>query len=549
MRVDGWYRSGNPAPEPELSRWRLNSTEMLQDLAHELSAGSWTPTPWVQLPYPKDAVSLRHYVRPPVKDQVAFMAHLVLLGPLIDHAIPRFVFGNRWYRRVVWRRRGSPPRWHLLPYPLLTAKTFLPYSRDYGLFRRTAHWTVAQMTGADAFEADYRDHAHHPDVYEESALPPWVQKSWWPESTNPRASWAALDLQLAYPSIHHHQLGTTLHDMLADVEESTLRELVTGYPRPVLATLADHAARAVICDRLVHALGEVRLDPTPIRSDSWSSAHARPILPPSKDIGLPTGLAVSGILFNAALNKADCALLAQVSASKGEKRSAIVRFADDYYLLSRSTLGLFSLIEAVWRAVGDELEGSLSKRECRSNLYINLHKIRPSPIQNVVMKFLHSQGWKPCDTCGELLPCDEPSTAENLTSWWRETQDYNQAQGDREDILRATLSDRDLGPFVTALVERLSQIGTDTLEARFGGRCEGASNTATRVGKIRHRRRTSAFGHSPNVCCKSSSWSLAPAKSGFYPRTRECTQVHSLCSAQASLEVPSLGCRSSCGSS
>ena len=36
MRVEGWYRSGNLAPEPELSRWRLHPEAELRNLGSAL---------------------------------------------------------------------------------------------------------------------------------------------------------------------------------------------------------------------------------------------------------------------------------------------------------------------------------------------------------------------------------------------------------------------------------------------------------------------------------------------------------------------------------
>ena len=80
LGVDAWYQSGNLAPQPELSRWRLHPEAELRDLRAELKTGEWQPSPWQQLPYPKKGSCLRHYVLPTVRDQVAFMAHMVLLG-------------------------------------------------------------------------------------------------------------------------------------------------------------------------------------------------------------------------------------------------------------------------------------------------------------------------------------------------------------------------------------------------------------------------------------------------------------------------------------
>lgn len=110
MRVDAWYRSGNIAPQPALARWRLHPEAELRELGRDLQAGRWSPMSWRQIPYPKKGARLRHYVLPTVRDQVAFMVHMVLLGPLLDSRIPSFAFGNRWYDSFASDRRGVPCR-------------------------------------------------------------------------------------------------------------------------------------------------------------------------------------------------------------------------------------------------------------------------------------------------------------------------------------------------------------------------------------------------------------------------------------------------------
>ena len=53
LHVDDWYRSGNLAPEPELSQWRLHPEAELRKPGSALSAGSWRPSCWPQIPCPK----------------------------------------------------------------------------------------------------------------------------------------------------------------------------------------------------------------------------------------------------------------------------------------------------------------------------------------------------------------------------------------------------------------------------------------------------------------------------------------------------------------
>lgn len=109
LRIDHWYRSANLPPQPELARWRNHPEAELRTLGADLQEGAWGAVPWLQVPFPKKGACLRHMYLPSVRDQVAFMAHLVLLGPLLDDQLKTFVFGSRWYRPIAWDTRRDPP--------------------------------------------------------------------------------------------------------------------------------------------------------------------------------------------------------------------------------------------------------------------------------------------------------------------------------------------------------------------------------------------------------------------------------------------------------
>ena len=480
LRVDEWYRSGNLAPQPELCHWRIQPEVEVRQLAAELRSGEWQPDSWPQLPYPKRGACLRHYVMPTVKDQVAFMAYLVLLGPLFDNQFYPFVFGNRLYRPLVWNTRGVS-RWEQRAYPLLNRHTYLPYARSHGLFRRVASWTVSRMTKAVLPKEDYAGRVHRPDDYDSGSLPPWVQEAWWQDgSSGPsdRAYWASLDIQLAYPSVRLADLLRGLLDLantpcvavrsLSDISEITLSttlldQTLDGYPYVLLESLADRSLREELAKGLVTALERVTVHESGIPSGAWKPHHARATLPPDNR-GLPTGLAISGFLLNVVLHRADKEAHEYLGARLGDDRGAVVRFADDMYVLSRSPEGLFKLIDVMWGAVEANTGDNPIKRKSKSNLYVNLSKVRPPAVHRVVSECLRARGWKRCeeDACDELSPsaCSKPAS---LARWWQDN-----AARLQEDVARVSVGPRDVGPFVTTLVERLSAIGSDTLGDRFG---------------------------------------------------------------------------------
>lgn len=477
LRVDAWYRSGNLAPEPELARWRLHPEAELRVLARELASGQWRPSLWLQVPYPKKGARLRHYVFPTVRDQVAFMAHLVLLGPLVDSRIHTFAFGNRWYRPIAWDRRRMSPCWVHRGYPLLTDRSYLPYARSHGLYRRVAHWTVARMTGAKTKEEDYEGHPQRPGDYEPGMLPWWVRQDWWGDSgrTEGRAYWATLDVQLAYPSIRLERLRDSLVEMVSNLPnglcEHGEKALLAGYPRQVVISLNEADVRQGVAECLVDALQHVRIENAGIPRDAWRPYHAAPQLPPDKDGGLPTGLAVSGILLNAALHPTDEAVLRYLSSQEGDQRGAIVRFADDMIVLSRSPRGVLDLIEAVWRGLAGGSAARLDAPNPDSNLYLNLSKLAPEAMRKVVLEFLKARGWERCPECAELQPPDHAMWPETAGEWWTAYRNDESAASLVSGVERSAVGPGGLGSFVTTLVERLSNIARDTLGERFG---EGA---------------------------------------------------------------------------
>ena len=482
LRVNEWYRSGNLAPQPELCYWQLNPEAAVRRLAEELRSGAWRPQVWPQLPYPKRGACLRHYVMPTVRDQVAFMAHLVLLGPLVDNQFYPFVFGNRLYRPLAWNTRGDKPRWEQRTYPLLNRHTYLPYARSHGLFRRVASWTVSRMTKAALPEEDYAGRVHRPSDYDCNSLPPWVQEGWWQDGSgesSERAYWASLDIQLAYPSVRLPDLLEALADLTSkncvvarrdpsdaleiDLSAILLDGMLDGYPQTLVDGLVDQDLREELAKCLVAALEKVTVDDSGIPSEAWKPHHARAELPP-KNRGLPTGLAISGLLLNVVLHRVDKAAHGYLMATLGKDRGAVVRFADDMYLLSRSAEGLFRLIDVVWGAVEATTGPHPITPESKSNLHVNLSKVDPSPVKQVVRKCLKAHDWKACKKkgCDELAPSKGTEPA-SLARWWKDNGKLL-----RDDMARTSVGPGEVGPFVTTLVERLSAIGKDTLGDRFG---------------------------------------------------------------------------------
>ena len=256
--------------------------------------------------------------------------------------------------------------------------------------------------------------------------------------------------------------------------------LLSGYPASVERTLNRREELRDLGDRLVDALAQVDVVPGEIPPDSWRPIHARS-KEPSKNKGLPTGLAISGVLLNVALHSTDQTVLRYLDACEGDQRGAIVRFADDMYLLSKSSQGVLNLIDEVWRGLAGNDSVSLATPESPSNLYLNLGKLDPPALKGVVEAFLKSQGWEECRDCEQLCPPEERGTTKPLGKWWAEERDNGHFREHQDALDRSSVGPDQVGPFVTTLVARLSELGTDTLTERFG---DGARNRLGRLHEL-----------------------------------------------------------------
>ena len=448
---------------------------------------------------------------PTVRDQVAFMAHMVALGPILDVQVANFAFGNRWYRPIVWDRRAEPAGWVHRPYPVLTDRIFLSYPRSHGLFRRVAHWTVARMTKATLPAEDESGRVQIPGDYGPGTLPPWTDEAWWRGTPDPsRAFWAALDIELAYPSVRIKQLAVAMEralrrpvdfqglfdmeaDDIIDMSMDELSRLVDfsrlfdGCPKLVSEALAVEDVRVEIGRRLTRALSEVTLDSGGIPRNAWGPprSHRLPTVVEEPYDGIPTGLAISGVLLNVALLEADRAIGHYLDQTSGEHRGAIVRFADDMYVLSRSSSGLLSLVEAVHGALSGAGAASLATPNEDSNICINFKKIKPDAVQEVIRRYLLENGWTKCEDKKCKQPLPPPPLREHapagLLDWWAAKPGDAEFAPQREALEREAIEKGDVGRFVTSLVELLSDMGTDTLRQRFG---EGARDHLARLHEL-----------------------------------------------------------------
>lgn len=556
LRVQDWYRQ-MWSPESELAQWRLEPERHLAELGKLLASGDYSPEPFPLLPHPKPGGRLRHFCMPSVRDQVAFAVLGCLLAPLIEGAIPNFSLGNRTYRRAARRWRsvsevanyhkfdapedapgeGKRKVWDSLPFSLADTRMYQPYRRAHGLFRRIIHWSAAALTKSKINEGKATDGALRPSDYPWNHVSPFTNRKWWTgrSSGRTRGYWARLDLQLAFPSANLEYLDLQLREILSEplqkeIASSRRAEWISRfgrtswddalkeYPEELREQLKKPSVQNELRETLIRWLSQVRYEPLPTDSqegglsDLWRPPHSEQRLPfgtGEGHPGIPTGLAISGLLLNAYLNHFDQRMLhAALKGRENGRPFAVFRFVDDIVLLAPSPDVLAEAIDQAWSGIAGK-ESSLATRvssEIPSNLRVNWEKVGPDSLAQLLSKYLEDSwyGSEPppaekaagkdgkCPGCGLILP---PPLDTRLRRAPPTFQKWMRAQKKkvkkREEERKAGTSSPDdpsadafshrfrqfrldavrrnrLGPFVTYLVERLSALGNDGLANRFG---------------------------------------------------------------------------------
>jgi hypothetical protein len=438
-RVAQWFRSAEWKPELDLLSFEADPAR-LATLGRRLAQGSWVPPPFPLLPYPKDATRLRHYCAPPIEAQVAFMAFGVLLAPLIETALRPFAFGNRWHRPLRRDRTRLSPQWVDGPFVFDAPSTYAPYARDYGLFRRTAHWCACAATGSDPTATERPDSATKRQDFSHR-IPAYCDETWWPVRDGRIAYWVKLDLRLAYPSVVLETLRRTLHAYLSQLDHRRLSYALARYPGVIRDHLEEDIERRRIVDSLIAYMSEIRYTSTVINTRHWLPEDSPNdwLLPDdrgARQVGLPTGLAVSGLLFNGYMLPVDDAMEMGMADSQGDKNRAFafLRFADDMLVIGTTPHAVLAAIDRLRTVIG----GDAGRPPL--NLQLNSSKMRPKTLARCLDPLLRRR--EPLARSG--------STLEECA--WREAQ----LRRDR------------VGPFVTHLVETMSRLGTERLTGRFG---------------------------------------------------------------------------------
>lgn len=299
--------------QAELAAFELNLEAELAAIRHDFEMGSWRNRPIKLVPQPKKPDKdgrprLRQSFEVAVRDQVAWIALVNVLGPELDQKMPAWSYGNRLYRAAWYEEEtaeGQNSKLNIGPYRHSAGYLYRHFKHSWPLFRRHISLTARKMVGKSIDEDDL-------DAGERLALEQgdelaYFHPTFWirPASDDNTLYAASLDLSKFYPSVQ-------------------VSAIQRGFE-----TLVDGFSDEPRLSALLAAMLRFEVDDGGLDTDLRSKVE--PIASAGSFDGIPTGLFVGGFLANVAMLPID----REVEKLLLQRRKiAHFRFVDDHEFLA-----------------------------------------------------------------------------------------------------------------------------------------------------------------------------------------------------------------------
>lgn len=324
----------------ELTAFELNLENELASIQAEFRSNSYVLRPLRPLPRPKKLdkgkFADRQYFHVAVRDQVAWIAVVNILGPRLDPLMPAWSYGNRIYR-AAWfddDEERQSKKLEIGPYRHASGHLYRKFQHSWPLFRRHVVRTVRLMTGVRSEESPITKE----DEAEEKAFLAgqaanlvYFRRRFWrrpKKQTGSELFHASIDLERFFPNISRVAIR---------------KAFMTNLP----------AEDGLAFDMLISRMLAFEIDVSDMPHHLFASVE--PQFSEFKgDKGIPTGLFAAGFLANVVLIPVD----QKVNKLLEKKRSiAHFRYVDDHTILAYDFDELCEWIERYRRLINEEKIG------------------------------------------------------------------------------------------------------------------------------------------------------------------------------------------------
>jgi len=310
-----WY------DEIELAAFEANLENNLKSIASDFKNNSYKITPIRPLPFPKKKKDKDHEVRQyfwiSVRDQVAWIAFINIIGPNLDSVMPSWSYGNRLYRPVWLEEENGKKAKRIGWYRHTSGNIYRKFRHSWALFQRHVFLTIKAMSRQKVFVDPENEET---EELEKTLLPnlqlPYLKNNFWPHRFN-KLYWASLDFSKFYPNIEHKPILANIKQYLINFD--------TELPEIIL--LAQQLLRFPIDSNEYNQKELEKLNLNNIKLLS---------------VGVPTGLFVAHFLANIAMLDVDKQIEKHVIKNR---TVAHFRYVDDHIILAPSFEKLINWID------------------------------------------------------------------------------------------------------------------------------------------------------------------------------------------------------------
>lgn len=311
--ADFWF------DEAEVSEFDACLQSKLDDIAAQFRNLTYEMSPLRPLPYPKqlnqddsDGVKLRQMFHISVRDQVAWIAFVNVVGPWMESQMPPWSYGNRLYQARWSEETDKGFKLNIGPHRHARGKLYRTFGQSWPVFRRHIFLTVRAMTNLEKEVADLTP-ADRNVLEAENTLPTdekldYLKAGYWGESAK-EVFWAGLDIKKFYPNLSCELILKHLSKAKPEYnyDIGNLGKSLLNFPVDYMEC------------------GDAELEKMGLDHESKVFK------------GLPTGLFVAGFLANVAMLGVDAKVASQLDEQResGKPSIAHFRYVDDHVVLAR----------------------------------------------------------------------------------------------------------------------------------------------------------------------------------------------------------------------
>jgi len=321
--------------------FEANLDKQLEYIRHEFLQKRWKPKEMVPLPRLKRKKTndgnykeiIRQDFWVPIIDQVAWVAVVNIIGPILDLQMPGWSFANRIYRSIFYEEvniTGEKDELQIGPYRHSSELLYRSWHKSWSLYRRLSYLTWISMCKGklttdetNAFtEGDkrvYQNYASKKIIDDDSQSIPYLAKGYW-ENSRDEIFYAKIDLESFYPLLKRKAV---LEGIMLGLKN------FRGYKQNEDPQISD-------IEKLVSQMMQFCW-----KNVNWANREQTFLDKTTR--GIPVGLYVSGFLANAALLPIDAKLRNKLIA-EDPKIIAHFRYVDDHIVLAKDFKKLISWI-------------------------------------------------------------------------------------------------------------------------------------------------------------------------------------------------------------